>query len=368
MRTALTLLLLSTTLAFGQQSEPDRLFNSAMQAQQRGDYSGAIEDYQKFLKLRPNTLEASANLGAALAHENRFDEAIKQYRLALASSPGNKEIEMNMGLAYYKKGDLANARVLFQGVHKAMPDNVQIAILLGDADVRLSQGAEAAKMLQPMEPANATNPDFEYVLGTALIQSGDQREGANRLEKVAVTTQNADAYLLAGSALIGLNDYAHAKTDLEQALRLNPNLPRVYSLNGMALDLTGDADASIPDFREALKRDPNDFDANLYLGGILLKQRQMDEAKKYLDHALQLNGTSPTALYEMALWNNTSAKYEDAAKELEEVVKANPEWLQPHIELANVYYRLHRPEDGAKERAIVAKFNADQQSQGPPKP
>jgi tetratricopeptide (TPR) repeat protein len=368
MRSALTLLLFSTTLAFAQQAEPDSFFSSAMQAQQRGDYAAAIGDYQKFLKLRPNTLEARANLGAALAHESRFDEAITQYRLALASSPGNKEIEMNIGLAYYKKGDLANARVLFQGVHKAMPDDVRIAILLGDSDVRLGQGAEAATMLQPMEAANAANPDFEYVLGTALIQSSTPREGVTRLEKIAVSTENADAYLLAGSTLIGVGDYTHAKADLEQALRLNPNLPRVYSLNGMALDLTGDADASVPDFREALRRDPNDFDANLYLGGILLKQRQMDEAKTHLDHALQLNATSPTALYEMALWDNTSGKYEDAAKNLEQVVKANPDWLQPHIELANVYYRLHRPEDGAKERALVAKFNADQQSQGPPKP
>lgn len=368
MRTALMILFLSTAIVFAQQPESERLFNSAVLAQQHGDYTTAIQDYEKFLKLRPDLVEARANLGAALSHEGRFDEAIAQYRLALSSSPGNKEIQMNMGLAYFKKGDLANARVVFDEVHKAMPDNVQIAILLGDSEVRLGQAAAAATMLTPMEAANAANPDFEYVLGTAMIQSGDRREGVTRLEKVAVSTHSADAYLLAGSTLIDLNEFARAKSDLEEALRLNPQLPHVYTLNGMALDLTGDATASEPDFREALRRDPDDFDANMYLGGILLKQRQMDEAKTYLDRAVRLNPASPTASYEMALWNNTSGHYEDAAKELEEVVKANPGWLQPHIELANVYYRLHRPADGARERAIVAKFNADQQSEGPPKP
>jgi hypothetical protein len=42
--------------------------------------------------------------------------------------------------------------------------------------------------------------------------------------------------------------------------------------------------------------------------------------------------------------------------------------VEPHIELANVYYRLHRPEDGAKERQIVAQLTAQQQTKGPGTP
>lgn len=174
--------------------------------------------------------------------------------------------------------------------------------------------------------------------------------------------------MLAGSTLLDLNDYAHATLDLEQALHLNPNLPRSYVLTGTARDITGDASAAEPAFREALKRDPDYFDANIYLGAILYKQRQMDEAKTYLERAMKLNPGSLTARYEMAMWKSSAGEYADAAKDLEELVKPNPDWLQPHIELANVYYRLHRPADGAKERAIVATLNADQQSQGPPKP
>jgi len=74
------------------------------------------------------------------------------------------------------------------------------------------------------------------------------------------------------------------------------------------------------------------------------------------------------ARYEVAMWKSTSGQYEEAAKELETIVKEDPDWLEPHVELANVYYRLHRPADGAKERAIVARLNAEQQSHGPPKP
>lgn len=366
MRTAFLFLVFLVGNVWAQQSEPDVLFKSAVEAQQRGDNQTAIQDYEQLLKLRPNLPEARANLGVVLAHEGHFDEAIKQYRIAL-SSTNDGAIRMNLALAYYKKGDLESARREFEEVRKTQPDNVQLAILLGDSDVRLNHAGDAVAMLTPLEAANAANPDFEYVLGKALIQSGNRRDGADRLEKVAEQTRSADAYFLAGSTLVDLNEFVRARTDLEAALQLNPNLPRIYSLVGIARDMNGDIAGAEPILRQALRRDPDDFDANVYLGSILLKERKMEEAKKYLDHALQLQPASPTARYEIAMWESTSGNYDEAAKNLEALTKSNPNWLQPHIELATVYYRLHRPADGAKERAIVAQLNAQQQSEGPPK-
>jgi hypothetical protein len=50
---------------------------------------------------------------------------------------------------------------------------------------------------------------------------------------------------------------------------------------------------------------------------------------------------------------------------LELLVKDDPDWLEPHVELAALYYRLRRSEDGAKERQIVDSLSAKQQAQGP---
>src|SRR5271156_535061 len=297
MRTVVLFLLFAPTLAFAQSPDTGQLFASAIAAQQRGDYPVAIDDYEKLLKLEPKMVEARVNLGAALAHTGRLDDAIAQYLLALPDAPDKNAVHMNLGLAYYKKGDLTNASREFEEVRKAQPSDAQVAILLGDSEVRLGKGAEAVAMLTPLEAANGGNLDFEYVMGTALIQSGSRREGVARLEKVAETTQSADAYLLAGSTLLDLNDVQHARTDLEAALRLNPKLPRVYSLVGMARDKNGDHDGAEAAFREALKTDPDDFDANLYLGAILFKRRDVDQAKPYLETALQLNPSSSMARY-----------------------------------------------------------------------
>ncbi len=357
--------LLACGAAEAQQADADRLFGSAMEAQQRGDFPAAIRDYQKLLQLEPKLTDARVNLGAALAHVGRFDEAIAQYRLALDAMPQNAEIRMNLGLAFYKKGDLPDAIREFDQVQKEQPTNVQLAILLGDSEVRSGQAAAAAAMLQPLEAANAGNMDFEFVLGTALVGSGKRRDGVARLQQVADATHAADAYFLAGSTLLYLHESAAARKDLDQALQLNPKLPRVAALAGIARDRCGDPQDAEVAFRQAIQGNPKDPDANLYLGAILLKRRELAAAKPFLDVAVQVDPKSTMARYESALWDSYSGQYASAATNLEAVIKVDPTWLDPHVELATVYYKLHRPEDGAKQREIVAKLTEEQQRKGP---
>ena len=367
MRPLVLFLVLSSSGLLAQQTSPETLFNSAVEAQQHGDFATAIKDYQRLLKIRPGMGEAHANLGAALAHAGRFDEAIAQYKLALPTTDDKDGVRLDIGLAYYKKGDLANAAHVFEDLRTRKPRDPQLAILLGDSDVKLGLASEAVKMLEPLETENASNTDFEYVLGEAEIASGQRRAGADRLGKVAAATQSGDAYLLAGSAWMDVNEFELARTDLDAALKLNSGLPRIYELTALAHDKTGDQVGAEPLFREAVRQNPDDFEANLYLGAILYKRRATDEARPFLDQALQLKPQDAMARYESGMWESTAGKYEEAAKELEAVAKENPDWLEPHLELATVYYRLHRPEDGARERAIVARLTAQQQGKGPGK-
>lgn len=360
-------LVLFVSFSSAQEQDPDRLLSDAIQAQQHGNYQLAITDYRELLKLRPDNVEAKVNLGAALAHVGQFDQAIAMYRSALPSLTDKKIVLLNLGLAYYKKGDLANAREQFTALHQSAPNNVQAAILLADTEIKLGDAASAASMLEPLEQANSGNSDFEYVLGLAWIKSGHGRGGIPRMEKAAELANSGDAYMLAGAALLDFNEFEPARHDLEKALQLAPKIPGLHTLVGMARDKTGDQKEAEPAFRQAVQENPDDFDANLYLGALLYKQRHLEEAKVYLDHAVKLKPSDTMARYESAMLKSASGEYEAAAQELEGVIKDNPDWLEPHVELTSLYYKLHRPADGAKERAIVDQLTAAQQAKGPGK-
>jgi len=354
--------------AAAQQKDPGAMFNAGVDAQQRGDFQTAIRDYRAFLAVRPNDFEAEVNLGAALVHEKQYDDAIASYKSALVASPANNGVLLDLGLAYFKKGDFSNAYIQFKHLYELQPDNVRVAILLGYSDLDLGKAPEAVELLSPLEPQNATNSDFEYVLGSALITTGKRDEGIARIEKVAKATDSAGAYYLAGTTLLKMNAFEHARVDLDAALQLDPKLPDIYTLAGTARDNSGHLDTAESAFREALELNSNDFTANLYLGAILYKRRQTTEAKTYLDRAVQLNPTSSLARYERGLMESVSGDYAGAARDLEIVANNDPNWLDPHVQLATLYYRLHRAQDGAKERAIVQQLAAKQQAAGPDAP
>jgi len=372
MRSILFLLLLWLPgSGIGQSAQPasgdaDAFLRRGIDAQQHGDVKTAIEEYRKALAIRPEMGEARANLGAALAATGQFDAAIEEYRRALANAPDKTAVRMNLALAYYKKGDFAHARPEFAAVHAARPGDLSAAMLLGYSEVKLNQGADAAALLKPMEPGRESNMDFEFVLASAMIASGDEAQGLPRMEKMARATRSADAYVIAGSSRLHRREFKEARTDLDAALELDPKIPGLYTLAGQARDALGDTEAAQSAFQEALHADPRDPTASLYLGAIRLKQRDLENAKPLLDLALQLQPDNPQARLQMARLDAMTGKNAEAVALLEALEKGDPNWLDPHVELAPLYYKLHRPEDGKRERAVVDQIQAKQQQAGPP--
>ncbi len=347
--------------------EADEYLRKGVAAQQQNDLNAAIENYRKALAINPKLGEARANLGAALSAAGQFDAAIEEDKKALQLSPNNTGVRMNLGLAYYKKGDMENAHAAFAAVHAARPQDVAAAVLLGYTDIKLNKSSDAAAMLTPLEAGHESNMDLEYVLAYALIDSGEEAAGLPRMEKVAKATKSADAYFVAGTARLHRREFHEARADLDAAIELHGNFPGLYTMAGQARDALGDTEAAQPAFEQALKADPRDFTANLYLGTMLLKKRDLETARPMLELALQLQPTSPMARLQMAKLNSMTGKYAEAATALEELEKADPKWIDPHIELAAIYYKLHRPDDGQRERDIVKQIEASQQQAGPPK-
>jgi tetratricopeptide (TPR) repeat protein len=345
----------------------EKLVRDGISAQQRGDFNTAIEEYRKALDADPGRVDVRANLGASLADSGQLDAAIAEDERALAAAPHNAGLRKNLGLAYYKKGDMAHAHDQFEKVRAARPSDVATAVLLGYTDIKLNKGADAAAMLAPLEAGRESDFDFEYVLGYAYILSGKDTEGLPRMEKVAQATQSAEAYVIAGNVRLHRREFHEARKDLDAAMALTPTFPGLATMAGQARDALGDTEAAQPCFESALRQDPRDFVANLYLGSMLVKQRDFERARPLLEMALRLLPTAPLARLQMAKLNGMTGRYAEAAATLEDLEKSDPNWLDPHVELAPIYYKLHRPEDGQREREIVEKIEASQQKAGPPK-
>lgn len=342
-------------------TDAEAALQEGSRAQEHGDLETAIADFKRAIELNPGIVEAHANLGAALAAAGQMDAAIEEDARALDAAPQNDAIRMNLAMAYYRTGDWNHARIQFEKLHETHPADGKTAVLLAYTYNKLDRPADAAALLAPLEASHSDEFQFEYVYAFALIASGKLDDGLPRMEKLAKERNSAEAWLAAGSGRFYRKEMELAQADVDAAIKLNPKLPGAYTLDGQARYGHGDTDGAVLAFEAALREDPRDFMANLYLGTIRVEQRKLDEAEPLLELALQLRPNWPLARLQMATLDELKGRLPEAAQILEGLEKSDPEWLDPHVALAAVYYRLKRSADGEREREIVKRIEGEQQ-------
>ncbi|MBV9675501.1 MAG: tetratricopeptide repeat protein [Acidobacteriaceae bacterium] len=324
MRVAVALLL-AVSLCHAQKPDAETIFNQALSAQQHGDLEAAVAGYELVLKIDPHLVPARANLAAAQMQLGRTEQALENYRAALKAAPGDP----------------------------------QITLLLGNTLFELSRYTEVRTLLAPFAKTHPDNLDAAFLLGETLIRTQRLREGLPLVERVAKARRDANAYLLAGLTHMQLAEYTEAKASAEQAVRLEPSNPAAWTLDGMAKAAVGELKQAEVAYEKALQLNPNEFDANLRLGTLLLNVDQnMDAAKSYLERALQIDPSSLSARFEVAkiqaALNNNSA----AIGNLEQIVARKPDATEAHVQLSTLYARAKRKEDAKREKEIVDRLMA----------
>ena len=332
------------------------LMQEAAVAQQHGDFETAIADFRKALSLNPKLMEAHAGLGAALAGAGQLDAAIAEDARVLESFPQNDAVRMNLAMAYYRTSNWNQARAEFEKLHAAHPSDSRVIILLGYTYNKLGREADAVSLLAPLEPRLQDDYQFEYAYAYALIRSGKQDLGLPRLEKLAKAKNSAEAWLLAGTTRYLRDEMTLACADLDAAIALNPKLPGLYTMLGQARYANKDFAGASASFQAALRSNPMDFVANRDLGAMRLKASDIESARPMLELALQLHPDDPLTRLEIAKLDEQTGKYADAAAILEDLVKTDPQWLDPHWLLASVYAELNRPADSRREREIAERI------------
>ena len=69
--------------------------------------------------------------------------------------------------------------------------------------------------------------------------------------------------------------------------------------------------------------------------------------------------------YQIATLDVIEGMLGQACAKLEQLVKETPNFVEAHVSLATVYYRLKRKADGDRERELVLKLNAEAQAAQP---
>lgn len=292
-------------------------------------FEDAFQVYRELLEAFPHREE----IHVALAElEERFllhDQAEQRLRAALAMNQGSWVSRFGLGRFLVRRGRseeaLEHLKVANQGAPQApelLPVRVAIRTTLGDAHFALGQLAEAeaayrsalaadasheraqagllaTQFLAGKTPAASASPlqgaGFELLLARGVAALGSaQYEAARDALRQAVEADPLRAHL----ALAALSVLAEVTGNAEEALRFadealerDPTLPFALFQRGRLLGLQDDYEGARAALLAALEQELDFEDALVALGEMAFRLGRFDDAERYLERAVAIDGS-----------------------------------------------------------------------------
>jgi tetratricopeptide (TPR) repeat protein len=200
---------------------------------QAGDAASADAAYLAALNTHPGDYRALAGLAKLRANHGRYAEAIMLYQKAIAIVPMPIFIA-DLGDLYEKSGNQSEAEKqyalveyigLLGHINKVL-HNRDLAIFYADHDMKLSEALELAqKELEVRHDVYTWD-----AVAWAFYKNGKLAEAAKASEK-AMQFGTRDSLLLfhAGMIAEALGQRERARSELEEALRINPRFHPIYA-------------------------------------------------------------------------------------------------------------------------------------------
>jgi tetratricopeptide (TPR) repeat protein len=200
------------------------LANKAFNAEETGDYKGAVKYYTYYLEKYPDYSRAYYNRGIAKRHLEDYMGAIQDYSKAIELNPNYVDAYINRGTAKYNLGDSTGE---IQDYNKAIELNPNYARAYYNRGIAKKHLQDYSGAIQDYNKAIELNPN------------------------------DADAYNNRGTAKYNLEDSTGEIQDYNKAIELNPNYTRAYYNRGLAKNNLGDNRGAIQDYDKAIELNPN---------------------------------------------------------------------------------------------------------------
>jgi len=136
---------------------------------------------------------------------------------------------------------------------------------------------------------------------------------------------DADLHLFLGMSLLRLRDPERATRAIKRAIEVDPNHVEARTMLGyVELEVRGDADAAMREYRKVIEIKPDSAEAHSNLAVALKKRGNLDEAIASLNKALEIKPDFAAALTTRGGIYAEQAKWTEARRDFEQALKYNP--------------------------------------------
>ena len=351
------------------EQEPDNpkaAFLLALTCVTLGEKERAEEILKGILGSHPDHIPSRRALADIYLSVQKLDEAEEQLRESIKLQGDNSQLFSDLGYILKRRNNFSEALTHYFHALELNPNNVTRYYDIGDTYLALGETDRAILYLRKADQIDPYNPLVCYNLGRAYFDLGryDQCEAASKTALqydpemvMSRTNLGLNATVNLGLAYLNLGKLKEA----EQCFRKNLFLTASSYFNlGLALHRQEKYEEALQNFLQAVELVPDDAEYWDLVGNAHLELKQLDEAQKALEKAIEIDPTYPPATYDLGVvFSRTKGRENEAMKLFKQAITLNPAVAIPYYAIACLYSLQNKKKSALDylRKAIQRGFN-----------
>lgn len=247
---------------------------------------------EKARKEGVSDVRLSAYLADAYRQSKDYDRAIDEINKVIAQFPNNEEYAFILGMIEFDRGNFETARKHFNHAYEINPKYHRAYFYVGRTLFASNKSESALRIFRHVLDNEPNKGEYRFFMARALenakrtTQALDEYRKATAIDKT-YGIENPSLYVYRGKLLSRLGYNVEGKLDIARALELDPD-------NGKALIAMANVNynekdyvASIKNYTQALKDNPDQASAQAQLGMSYLYTDKLRNAATHLQLAVK---------------------------------------------------------------------------------
>jgi tetratricopeptide (TPR) repeat protein len=330
--------------------------------QMQGDVTGALQSFNRMIRLFPQSPLAYYYLAAANDAAGDQTTALANLSRALEMLPTFTEAQLLQAQLLLKNGNAGPVVVSLEKLRQKVPDNLDAQLLLADAYRIQGRVDDSLDIYRSLEGKFTNNVRLPLLLGAAYLQKRENKAAQAEFERAL---QLEPGNLTALGELVDA-DLAQKKFDaamqrVRARMDLNPQDIEMHLLTAKIFAAQNDVPRAEEELLRTAAMDTNSPSANLLLAQLYFNQHERDKTLAKLDAALASVPKNVSALVMKAQIHFSEHDYDKAAAAYEKVLAIDPKFSPALNNLACLYadqlHNLDRAYNLADEARKLLPFD-----------
>jgi tetratricopeptide (TPR) repeat protein len=306
----------------------------------------AEENFKKAIEVDPKSMNAQLAMGGFYQSRNRLPEAELQFKQAIGVDPKNPTPRAALVRLLMQQGKKNDAEAFLRQTKKDLSDNPEGYRMLGDfyyATGDLDKATSEFASLYSDHPKDILVKK-NY---TQLLILKNRLDEATKLDNEILKANNNDVEGLIFKAQLQLrqNDPAGAVDSLQNALRHDPENAVAHYQLGLALSQQHNESRAEAELQEAVRIRPDMTDALRTLAGLQWHRGDIDGVMRTAQQIINAQPYAAEGYLFKGMAELARLKYSDAQQDALLAAQRAPQIPAPYIQMGNIQLaQKHFPE------------------------